>query len=76
MDGGGVTAPSIAFVTKEGTFAVENEGVAPDIEVEYTPADFAAGRDPQLEKAVESVMKALEAHKAPTFAPGPFPRSR
>ncbi|MBP7864751.1 MAG: PD40 domain-containing protein [Acidobacteria bacterium] len=76
MDGGGVTAPSIAFVTKEGTFAVENEGVAPDIEVEYTPADFAAGRDPQLEKAVESVLKALEAHKAPTFAPGPFPRGR
>ena len=32
----------------------------PDIEVEQTPADVIAGRDPQLEKAIEVVMAELK----------------
>jgi tricorn protease len=32
---------------------MENYGVAPDIYVDNTPADFLAGRDIQIEKAVE-----------------------
>ncbi|HYM87554.1 MAG TPA: hypothetical protein VES92_00445, partial [Nitrospiraceae bacterium] len=39
---------------------VENIGVAPDIEVEYTPADVIKGRDPQLERAVQEALKLLE----------------
>jgi len=39
---------------------VENEGVAPDIEVEMTPADVIAGRDPQLERAIAIVMDGLK----------------
>ncbi len=31
---------------------LEGRGVAPDVEVPFDPA-YAAGRDPQLEKAVE-----------------------
>ena len=58
MDGGMITAPNLAIWTEEG-FIVENEGVAPDIEVEQTPADVLAGRDPQLDKAIEVVMKQL-----------------
>jgi tricorn protease len=58
MDGGSITAPNLAIWTEEG-FIVENEGVAPDIEVEQTPADVIAGRDPQLDKAIEVVMKQL-----------------
>ena len=42
--------------TPEDGWAVKNEGVSPDIEVEQTPADPIAGRDPQLEKAIEVVM--------------------
>jgi len=34
--------------------------VPPDIEVEQTPADVIAGRDPQLEKAIQVVMDALK----------------
>jgi tricorn protease len=34
--------------------------VPPDFEVEQYPADVIAGKDPQLEKAIEVVMKALE----------------
>jgi tricorn protease len=59
MDGGRVTAPNLAFWTEDG-FGVENEGVAPDVEVEQWPADVIAGKDPQLEKAIELVLQELE----------------
>ena len=60
MDGGSITAPNLAIWTQDGGWVVENEGVPPDIEVEQTPADVIAGRDPQLEKAVELVMAELK----------------
>lgn len=59
LDGGYVTAPNVAIWTEEG-FIVENVGVAPDIEVEQTPADVINGHDPQLEKAIEVVMEQLK----------------
>jgi tricorn protease len=43
-----------------GRWAVENEGVAPDIEVENTPAAVIAGHDPQLERAVQEALKLLD----------------
>ncbi len=60
MDGGSITAPNLAIWTEDEGWIVENEGVAPDIEVEQTPADVIAGRDPQLEKAIEVVMAELK----------------
>ena len=60
MDGGSITAPNLAIFTGEDGYIVENEGVPPDIEVEQTPADVIAGRDPQLEKAIEVVMAELK----------------
>ena len=60
MDGGSITAPNLAIWTQDGGWVVENEGVAPDVEVEQSPADVIAGRDPQLEKAVELVMAELK----------------
>ncbi len=42
MDGGSITAPNLAIWTPEDGWTVENEGVAPDIEVEQTPADVIA----------------------------------
>ena len=60
IDGGGITAPSLAFYDLAGKWSVENEGVPPDIEVEYTPAEVIKGRDPQLERAVQEAMKLLE----------------
>jgi tricorn protease len=62
IDGGGITAPSLAFYDINGRWAVENEGVAPDIEVENTPADAVAGRDAQLERAVQEALRLLEQH--------------
>jgi len=59
MDGGLVTAPRVALWTAEGEYAVENKGVAPDVEVDLEPAAWRAGRDSQLEKAVAVLMAEL-----------------
>lgn len=72
LDGGGVTAPNLAIWTKDG-FIVENEGVAPDYEVEQSPAEIAKGRDPQLEKAIELVMKELKNNPPDEPKRPPFP---
>ncbi|UMR30491.1 PDZ domain-containing protein [Massilia sp. MB5] len=73
LDGAFITAPNLAFWTRENGWGVENEGVPPDIEVEQTPADVIAGRDPQLEKAIE-VVKAELAKNPPSKPPRPaFP---
>ncbi|MFN3649193.1 MAG: PDZ domain-containing protein [Armatimonadota bacterium] len=59
IDGGSVTAPHFAFWNPEGSWEVENVGVAPDIEVEFDPQAWRQGRDPQLEKAIQVVMEDL-----------------
>ena len=73
MDGGGVTAPRLAFWNPEGRWEVENHGVAPDIEVEMTPAACREGKDPQLEKAVQVVMDALKKNPPPKAKREPYP---
>ena len=72
MDGGFVTAPNLAIWTEDG-FVVENVGVPPDVDVEQWPADVIAGRDPQLEKAIEIVLEELEANPPAEPAKPPFP---
>jgi len=72
IDGGVVGTPNLAFYTPEGKWEVENQGVAPDVEVELDPKLWRQGRDSQLEKAVEVVMERLKksgtpAHKRPAF---------
>jgi tricorn protease len=70
-----VTAPSLAFYDVNGRWAVENEGVPPDIEVEITTADAMAGRDPQLERAVQEALKLLQQHPS-RRVPRPAPIKR
>ncbi|MDB4876735.1 MAG: Tricorn protease [Gemmatimonadetes bacterium] len=60
IDGGGITAPGLAFYDSQGRWAIENEGIAPDIEVENTAADVIKGHDPQLERAVREALRLLE----------------
>src|SRR5204863_381365 len=43
VDGGSMIAPRGGFFDREGKWAVENEGVAPDIDVENWPKDVIAG---------------------------------
>ncbi|MFS9605497.1 hypothetical protein, partial [Klebsiella pneumoniae] len=63
IDGGFLTVPFFRFFTPEGEWRVENEGVAPDIEVELDPAAVNRGEDTQLDAAIADVMKRLETWK-------------
>jgi tricorn protease len=62
IDGGSMIAPRGGFFTRDGKWAVENEGVAPDVDVENWPKEVVAGRDPQLERAVQEAMRLLKEH--------------
>ncbi|MFC1557921.1 PDZ domain-containing protein [candidate division KSB1 bacterium] len=72
MDGGAVSAPNLAIWTEDG-WVVENVGVPPDIEVEQRPADVIAGRDPQLEKAIEVIMEELKKSPPKKLKRPPYP---
>ncbi len=60
IDGGRMMAPRGGFFNTDGEWAVEAEGVAPDIKIEQTPREVIRGEDPQLERAVEEALKLLE----------------
>jgi len=73
IDGGHVTAPRAAIYGLNGDWEVENHGVAPDVEVDLEPAAWRAGRDAQLEKAIEVVMQQLKEHPLPEIKRPPYP---
>lgn len=62
LDGGRMVAPRGGFYDAEGNWAVEAEGVAPDIEVIQHPKLTSEGRDPQLERGVEEALRLLKEH--------------
>lgn len=68
IDGGQVQLPNRAAYDPNGaSWGIENAGVSPDFDVEITPADVIAGRDPQLEKAVEVALAQIS--KNPLVVP-------
>lgn len=74
IDGGSMIAPRGGFFSRDNKWAVENEGVAPDIDVENWPKDVIAGRDPQLERAVQEALRMLKekpVNRATTEPPPP-----
>jgi tricorn protease len=52
VDGGITTQPEFSFWFADVGWKVENYGTEPDVEVDFRPADYVAGRDPQLEAAI------------------------
>ncbi len=60
IDGGRMVAPRGGFFDVNGEWAVEGEGIAPDIEVIQEPKLVIAGKDPQLERGVEEAMRLLK----------------
>jgi tricorn protease len=62
IDGGSVNVPEFGMINLKGEWVIEGYGVDPDIEVENDPKSVIAGRDPQLEKAVEEVLKKISAN--------------
>lgn len=73
IDGGSMIAPRGGFFTRDGKWAVENEGVAPDIDIENWPKDVIAGRDAQLERAVDEAMRLLKANPPNRLSKEPPP---
>jgi tricorn protease len=61
--------PEYFYWFEDVGFGVENRGTDPDISVEITPQDYAAGRDPQLQAAVDWICRKLdeEDFREPTF---------
>jgi tricorn protease len=73
MDGGGFVAPRGGFFDVNGEWAVEAEGVAPDIEVRNDPRSVIEGGDPQLEAAVREALRLLETEAVELKAEPPAP---
>ncbi len=60
IDGGELQIPGARFFNTEGEWRIENEGVAPDIEVDLEPDAVNRGVDTQLDRAIAEVMSQLE----------------
>ncbi|HEY8672028.1 MAG TPA: PDZ domain-containing protein [Terriglobales bacterium] len=60
MDGGYITRPEFARYDLNSKWIIENKGVQPDIVVENRPEQVVNGKDPQLERAIQEVMKAIQ----------------
>ena len=73
MDGGTVRAPNGAVYGLAGEWEVENVGVSPDIEVEFDPAAWRAGHDPQLERSVEWLLGELKKNPPKDYKRPPYP---
>jgi len=59
IDGGGCSVPQFDNLSKDGKHVMEGVGVSPDIEVENDPASEIAGKDKQLDRAIEEIQKEL-----------------
>ena len=73
VDGGSMIAPRFGFIDRAGNFAVENVGVAPDVEIENYPKEVIAGRDPQLERAVAEALRLLRENPGDRMLKEPTP---
>lgn len=73
MDSGYLIVPQSGSYNLKGEWWIENEGVTPDVIVDTSPMDQAKGRDPQLDKAIEMIMKKVteEPVKLPPIPPDP-----
>ena len=62
IDGGIMTVPHFRFVDVDNNWSIENEGVAPDIEVKLDPIATNEGRDTQLEAAIAEIGRMLDSY--------------
>ncbi|MEM9002658.1 MAG: S41 family peptidase [Cyanobacteria bacterium P01_F01_bin.86] len=55
-----VTQPEFSFWFEDVGWQVENYGTDPDIQIDIAPQDWAQGKDPQLDKAIQVILKTLD----------------
>jgi tricorn protease len=74
IDGAFLTVPFFRMYTPASEWRVENEGVAPDVEVDLDPAMVNAGTDNQLDAAIANVLEQLKTAKTvPLKSAPPYP---
>jgi tricorn protease len=73
-DGTSTTQPEFSFFFDDVGWQIENRGTEPDIEVDVAPADYFAGRDTQLERAIEVALQLLA--QRPAHSPKPTQPTR
>ena len=71
LDGGYITVPEDATYGVDSQWAIENHGVDPDIPVDDTPGDWMAGRDVQLQAAIDYILAEMKKHPASLPPPPP-----
>jgi len=76
IDGGGLSAPDYRIYTPSGKWIVENEGITPDVIVDWKPAEMARGYDAQLMKAIEILKKKIAEDPLPWPKHEPYPVDR
>ncbi len=78
IDGGTIYVPLQGTNDDNGNWVIEGEGVPPDIEVDNDPASVIAGKDPQLDRGIEEVMKMIaeKPMRLPRRPPDPVKTAR
>jgi len=64
IDGGSSWVPHVAFYDDSGKWVVEGYGVEPDIKVIDDPSLMTNGRDPQLDSAIQLMLKEIKTSSA------------
>lgn len=70
IDNGSVNQSNNAFYNKDGKWLVENHGADPDVLIDNDPASVMAGKDAQLDKAIEVIKEKIKKNPF-TFPPVP-----
>jgi tricorn protease len=60
IDNGSVSVPTFGIYSTKGEWIIEGHGVDPDIQVIDDPSLMAKGEDPQLDRAVQELLKSLK----------------
>ncbi len=71
-DQGAVRVTIAKWLTPKGR-TINDKGLTPDVYVPITAEDYKAGRDPQLDAAVETLLAMLKGQPIPTSAPTATP---
>ena len=73
LDGAQTTPPQFGPYSFPSVWIIEGYGVMPDIEVINMPKDVLDGKDAQLDKAIEVILKEIRENPKPVPVRPPYP---
>ncbi|HET7674925.1 MAG TPA: PDZ domain-containing protein, partial [Gammaproteobacteria bacterium] len=72
LDGGELVVSSFSLYGLDSKWVLENRGVEPDLTVDALPGDMMAGKDAQIDAAVNYLMKEIKANPPKLPPPPPW----